>query len=570
VDNFYLSAIVREILPELRGRAVSRVAMIDTTLLIDFRLASDRELLVSMDRSSPAMYLSQVVAEHVGPAKSGSTFFLSLLRKHLEGARVSDIRKQTDDRVVEIDFENVDAGDNPVLLTLRLALTGRSANAYLYDMDNELLGTLFDTSGSSSEASSDSKPRESTLQIGELSDDATEAEVLSRFFSRGSIFSPQLKDEFLARSKETTPATALHSLYRSLQVDPPLPLIYSATPLEDVGERVINPSQDLLLSHIELAHARERIRNEFSSLSEAADQYENARHNAVALRSRYGALKQNLEREIGKRRSTLAAIEADRARFENPDRFKRYGDLILANLADARIENNRVSVIDYYDDEQSRIEIDVPEGSNLKSAAADYFARYQKARRAIAAIETRASEVSRLLEPLNKLLIKLESEPTAECLDEVSGQFDGLLGSKRRERRGQKASQSGKGTASLGRRFKSSDGFEIVVGRNDRDNDAITFRIARPHEIWLHAADYPGSHILIRNPSREDLPHKTITEAAELAAYYSQAKGEGKAAVHYTQKKFVSKPPRAKPGLVRLSSFKTIFVEPRCTLERIP
>jgi predicted ribosome quality control (RQC) complex YloA/Tae2 family protein len=108
-----------------------------------------------------------------------------------------------------------------------------------------------------------------------------------------------------------------------------------------------------------------------------------------------------------------------------------------------------------------------------------------------------------------------------------------------------------------------------VVGRNDRDNDALTFRIAKPNDIWLHAADYPGSHAIIRNPARDSPPHRTITEAAEVAAFYSQAKGEGKAAVHYTQKKFVSKPPRSKPGLVRLSSFKTIVVEPRCVLERL-
>jgi len=523
-----------------------------------------------MDRSAPAMYLSLIVAGQPGPSKSGSTFFSSLLRKHLEGARCADIRKQPGDRVVEIDFENVDAGDNPVHLTLRLALTGRSSNAYLYDANSELLGTLFDASGASSAASAHSSPTESGSQIEELPDDATEGEIISGFFGKGSMFSPQLKNEFLARSKRTTPAQALRSLYKSLLVDQPLPLIYSSTPLEEVGERVINPSNDLLLSHIELTHAQGRIRSTFSSLSEAADRYENARQEAVALRSRYGAVKQNLERELTKRRSTLTAIEADRVRFENPDRFKRYGDLILANLANARIEDNRVSLIDYYDDEQSTIEIDVPEGSNLKSAAADYFARYQKARRAIAAIDTRATEVSRLLEPLNKLLINLESEPTADSVEEVGRQFDRLLGSQKRDRKRQKSSQAGKGTVPPGRRFRSSDGFEIVVGRNDRDNDAITFRVARPHEIWLHAADYPGSHTLIRNPSRQDLPHKTITEAAELAAFYSQAKGEGKAAVHYTQKKFVSKPPRAKPGLVRLSSFKTIFVEPRCTLERIP
>jgi predicted ribosome quality control (RQC) complex YloA/Tae2 family protein len=570
VDNFYLSAIVREVLPELRGRTVSRVSIIDTSLLIDFRLTSDRELLISMDRSAPAMYLSLIVAAQLSPPKSGSTFFGSLLRKHLEGGRCSDIRKQPGDRVLEIDFENVDAGDNPVRLTLRLALTGRSSNAYLYDDYNELLGTLFDASGASTDALADSSPSESGSQIDDLPDDATESELLSRFFGRGSMFSPQLKIEFLARCKHTTPAKALRSLYKSLLVDPPLPLIYSSTQLDEVGERVINPANDLLLSHIELTHAQGRIRNIFSSLSEAADRYENARQQAIALRSRYGAVKQNLERELSKRRSTLAAIEADRVRFENPDRFKRYGDLILANLANARMQGNRVSVIDYYDDEQPTIEIDVPEGSNLQSAAADYFARYQKARRAIAAIDARATEVSRLVDPLNNLLINLEGEPTADSVEEVSRQFDRLVGSKKRDRKRQKSPQPGKGRVPPGRRFISSDGFEIVVGRNDRDNDAITFRVARPHEIWLHAADYPGSHTLIRNPSRVDLPHKTITEAAELAAFYSQAKGEGKAAVHYTQKKFVSKPPRAKPGLVRLSSFKTIFVEPRCTLERIP
>src|SRR5262249_19993357 len=116
-------------------------------------------------------------------------------------------------------------------------------------------------------------------------------------------------------------------------------------------------------------------------------------------------------------------------------------------------------------------------------------------------------------------------------------------------------SRKQKETRIPGRRFRSSDGYEIVVGRNDRENDALTFRIGRSSDVWLHAADYPGSHVLIRNPSRAEVPHRTIKEAAELAALNSQAKSSQKAAVHYTLKKFVSKAPRAKPGLVRLSSF---------------
>jgi predicted ribosome quality control (RQC) complex YloA/Tae2 family protein len=85
----------------------------------------------------------------------------------------------------------------------------------------------------------------------------------------------------------------------------------------------------------------------------------------------------------------------------------------------------------------------------------------------------------------------------------------------------------------------------------------------------MHAADYPGSHVVLRNPRRETVPQRSVIEAAQLAAFYSQAKELTKAAVHYTDRKFVSKPPKAKPGLVRLSSFKTVMVEPGCNVERL-
>jgi predicted ribosome quality control (RQC) complex YloA/Tae2 family protein len=308
-------------------------------------------------------------------------------------------------------------------------------------------------------------------------------------------------------------------------------------------------------------------RYRFASLSEAADQYYSARCRATDLRDEYSAVKQEITREIARRETTIKAVESDRARFENPEKLKRNGDLILANLANARINGTKVTVVDYYDADQTEIEIDIPEGVRLQEAASDYFAQYQKARRALEAIAVRDSDVRRNLDPLKQLLLRLEQEPTRGCADEVRKAADQLLGRPARARR--ESRKRARKSEAFGRRFRSSDGYEIVVGRNDGENDALTFRVARPHDVWLHAADYPGSHVVVRNPTREPAPHRTITEAAELAAFYSQAKREGKAAVHYTQKKFVSKPPRSKPGLVRLSSFKTILVEPRCTPERL-
>jgi predicted ribosome quality control (RQC) complex YloA/Tae2 family protein len=119
------------------------------------------------------------------------------------------------------------------------------------------------------------------------------------------------------------------------------------------------------------------------------------------------------------------------------------------------------------------------------------------------------------------------------------------------------------------RRYLSSDGYEVLVGRTARDNDQLTFRVARPNDLWLHAGDYPGSHVIVRNSSRTEIPHRTIIEAAQLAAKFSQASKDAKVAIHYTRRKFLSKPKGAAAGLVRLSSFKSITVEPGENLERI-
>ncbi len=553
MDNFYLSALVREVIPEVQGRTVVRASLETSTLLIDLRLTSGRQLLASLDRTTPALYLSNEVATHSPAGKGTSTFFLSLLRKHVVDARLVKLWKEPLDRIVQIDFEKLDAGDNKVQLSLRLAFTGRSANAYLADAQGDVMGRLFEQDSADPVAQPDPSPEavEPPNLTSELNESTTQSEVLDRFFGAGSMFGPQLKNEFQARCKDASPAAAFNSLIDDLFNRDPLHLLYSRLPLDQIQQVVINPRSDLLLSHIELVQARGLLRFQFSSLSEAADQYYSARGHAMALRAEYAVLKQTLAREINKRESAISAIDSDRARFEHPEKLKRYGDLILANLSNARING-----------------IEIPEGTTLKQAAADYFARYQKARRALAPIASREREVSRDLDPLKRLLFRLEQEPTVNCTAEVGKVAEQLLGTTKSTRR-DKDKPRGKGVYAFGRRFKSSDGYEIVVGRNDRDNDALTFRVAKPHDIWLHAADYPGSHAIIRNPTREAPPHRTITEAAELAAFYSQAKREGKAAVHYAQKKFVSKPPRSKPGLVRLSSFKTILVEPRRVLERL-
>jgi predicted ribosome quality control (RQC) complex YloA/Tae2 family protein len=119
------------------------------------------------------------------------------------------------------------------------------------------------------------------------------------------------------------------------------------------------------------------------------------------------------------------------------------------------------------------------------------------------------------------------------------------------------------------RRYRSSDGYEILVGRGGKENDYLTFRVAKSFDFWFHAADYPGSHVVLRNPKRKPPPPRAITEAAQLAAKFSQARSSPKVAVNYCERKNVTKMKGFAPGQVRLSSFKTVMVEPAEAGERI-
>ena len=571
MENFYLSAIVREMAAELTGRTVSRVSLCGPDLLIDFRLPDDLVLLASLDPSGPALYLA---GRHRRSGDSDlSNPFLARLRKNVAGAKLTNIFKYPADRVVRLEFERFDAAGDKVKNSLVLALTGRSSNAYLLRSDESIEAMLKDRGESSATDRLHLNERDfnPALLFEEADEGLTEQESLEKFFGPESPFGPLLKKEFLARSQKHSPASALRSLFDDLFYRNPAPSIYSRFPLEEAGDRMVNLKSDLLLSHIELTQARGLTKYEFSSLSVAADRYYHALDRIKSFQSEFASVTRVLKEKIKKQETMKRALESELTRFLDPERMKRYGDLLLANLATARVENSIANVIDYYDPDQPIIGIETGEGNTLQQAASNYFSRYQKARRALAALRPRAEEAGRLLESLTGLLHSLEEEPTLGRLDEVRDEAGRLLKLKlgRQEGRESPGKTQRKGEKKIGRWFLSSDGYEIGVGRNDRDNDSLTFRVARPQDIWMHAADYPGSHVIVRNPRREDVPQRTIIEAAEIAAFYSHARQQNRVAVHYTQKKFVSKPPKSKPGLVRLSSFKTALVEARCRLDKI-
>ena len=301
-------------------------------------------------------------------------------------------------------------------------------------------------------------------------------------------------------------------------------------------------------------------RGAFETLSEAADNYyselEAVRDfDALAARER-----SRLNKEMAQRIKLKRRLEEDLAGHGDAQEHRRIGDLLLANLSTAERRDNKVVISDYFTEGAPHIEVEIDENSSLQEEAARRFARYTKARRASREIAARLEAIDKelkVLEARKEELERIAQERKREALEAL------VLGPKVEGERPQAKKKKQEERVVGARLYFSSDGYEVLVGRAARDNDHLTFRVARPHDLWLHAADYPGSHVIVRNPARAEIPHRTLIEAAQLAAHFSQARNDAKVSVHYTQRKFLSKPKGSAPGLVRLSSFRTITVEPK-------
>jgi predicted ribosome quality control (RQC) complex YloA/Tae2 family protein len=302
-----------------------------------------------------------------------------------------------------------------------------------------------------------------------------------------------------------------------------------------------------------------------TSLSAAADDY----YSQLVVEQEFDNLATSLlarqKKEISRRKKLQANLKKDLEAHGNPEEHKRAGDLLLANIATAERHGDKVRLQDYYAEGVPTVELEIDENTTLQEAAGAFFSRYTKAKRAVSELGNRLQQLDREVAEHQQKLSKLEAvvavrDPTALATFADKPRSAPTAGVKK-----QKASQPLPGM----RRYRSSDGYEVLVGRTARDNDELTFRVAKPNDLWLHAGDYPGSHVIVRNSSRNDIPHQTILEAAQLAAKFSQASNDSKVSIHYTRRKFLTKPKGSAPGLVRMSSFKTVTVEPGENLERV-
>jgi predicted ribosome quality control (RQC) complex YloA/Tae2 family protein len=336
-------------------------------------------------------------------------------------------------------------------------------------------------------------------------------------------------------------------------------IISSLRPAKGAGQEVGHPYQPPQTKTARVEEKRPNLET-LDSISVALDTYFLRYENEQAFQSLANNLRGQVRGELRQKAKLRENLEKDLSTHGDPEEHKRLGDLLLANIAAAKREGSTVTIRDFYSEGEPTIELELDENTSLQEEAVRYFNRYAKAKRAREEIMSRQASLTEEMKALEEKHAAIER--AIEQHDEESLQKFVAPEGKRRQRE--------KSSTTPGiRMYKSSDSYEILVGRAARDNDNLTFRIAGPNDLWLHAADYPGSHVVVRKTNRKEIPHRTIVEAAQLAARFSQASKDSKVVVHYTPRKFLSKPRGAAPGLVRMSSFKTILVEPKESVERI-
>jgi len=322
--------------------------------------------------------------------------------------------------------------------------------------------------------------------------------------------------------------------------------------------------QFYLAPPLPLKEPADALRLEAGPPSAQLDKHFSALDAAKAFDAKAKAIRSRVTKSIRQQKTLREHLNGDLARHGDPEEHKRTGDLLLANIATAERDGNKVRIVDYYADGAPVIEIEVDENRSLQDEAAARFRQYTKAKHAADEIAERLKQIDRETEKFERRLQQLDA--IIQSRDEAAlDTFEKPAPVPRVT-----AKKSAKPEKISGvRRYLSTDGYEILVGRAARDNDNLTFRIAQPNDLWMHAGDYPGSHVVVRNPTRKEIPQRTIIEAAQLAGKFSQASEDAKVVIHYTERKFLSKPKGAAPGLVRLSRFRSITVEPKESIDRI-
>lgn len=294
-----------------------------------------------------------------------------------------------------------------------------------------------------------------------------------------------------------------------------------------------------------------------TTLSEAAENFYYERDKRERLARKGAHLVRLVSNNIERCAKKIVAQNEELSDTQNMEKYKRYAELITANLYALKGGEKQAVVVDYYDPEMPEITISLDERLSPANNAQKYFKKYNKAKTAAEELSKQIKKASSELNYLESVEEELAKAETEEDLSEIADELyeQGYLKRNKDARKKKKE-------VSKPSEFVTKDGFLVLVGKNNKQNDMLTLKIAKNSDLWFHTKDIHGSHVILRHEYGKDFTEDAIVEAAKLAAKHSKASESANVPVDYTLVKYVKKPSGAAPGMVIYTNNKTVNVKP--------
>ena len=584
-DGIVVSAIVDELRQSLLFGKIEKVYQpeSDEISLLIRAMGKNQKLILSASSSHPRIHLT---TESKTNPETPPTFCM-LLRKHLQGGKILEIRQVEFERIISILIESYDELGSLSKKELLIELMGKHSNIILVDeAHNRIIDSIKRISGAVN------RHREilpGKLYIAPPSHDKKNPLTFSR-------------EDFQSLLESSTPgATAFKVLYTGLQGISPLvarEICYRSKLDSDLTISQMGPDaiEALWISLMEMAstvqkedyfpniiitkqenqiidfagiqlHQYDNLYDKlyFDKVSSMLEAYYHHKDLSDRLVKKSIDLKKFATQTLERLYKKSQKLQEELLEAHNADQYRVFGELLTASLHLIQKGTSDVEVPNFYDEEGAHVTIPLEPKLSPSQNAQKYFKKYAKLKNAVKEkklqLETTMAEATYF----ENLLHTIESITDIQDLEEIRAELieEGYI-----RKRKSKSSHKSKTTTSTILSFISSDGFKIYVGKNNKQNDLLTLKIASKRDLWFHTKGIPGSHVILVSEHVEP-PETSILEAAELAAYFSKGQSSSNVPVDYTRVKNVKKPSGAKPGMVIYEDYKTLFLTPRYNLLEI-
>ncbi|QST01527.1 NFACT family protein [Pontibacillus sp. ALD_SL1] len=554
-DGVVTRAVTHELMDSLTpGRIMKIYQPTQTELIVTIRSqGKNHSVLLSAHPSYARMHMTKDTYQN----PKEPPMFCMLLRKHLVGGFIESIEQLEMERVIQIKVRGKDEIGDERTKTLVMEIMGKHSNIILVDQER---GMILDSIKHVSPSQSSYRtvlPGHSYRRPPDQGKTNPITLDPKDFVKKLDFNSGRMDKQIMSILMGFSPMIATEISYRAR--------LGSATTYQETFSRV----QSQLIHHdytpqllrgkkehfyVLPLESMEAEKETYNTVSELLDAYYSGKAERDRVKQQAGDLARFMKNERDKNIRKIKKHEETLQKAEKADEYQRQGELLTAHIHLVKQGDKSVTVVDYYDPEQGERTIELNPNKTPSENAQSYFATYSKMKKSKEVVQKEIQKAEEEIAYFDQLIQQIESA-REEDVEEIREELreEGYMKAKPQQKKKKKPQAPKPET------YFSSDGTTILVGKNNKQNEYVTTRMANRNDYWLHTKDIPGSHVVIRS---EDPSEETLQEAALLAAYFSKSKASSSVPVDYTLIRHVKKPNGAKPGFVTYDNQKTLFVTP--------